>query len=212
MGSARLSVVFSILSLGVIVALLPALYMRIAMSPYLNADITKVPYASAALVLGASVVHGMPSPILAERTEAANALYKTGKVGQILVTGAVEENYDEVSAMRQYLIAAGVPSRDIALDASGVDTFSSMYRARTVFLADSIVIVTQDFHLPRALYLARAMHIKAYGFAVSSAGSTYDYLREIPASWKALLDIVLHRMPETKDPIAPLVISGVALR
>lgn len=211
MGSARIAVLVSVVSLGIIIALLPALYMRVAMSKFLYSDITQVPYASAALVLGASVIHGMPSPILAERTEAANALYKSGNVGQILVTGAVEKNYDEVSAMRQYLIVAGIPARDIALDTAGVDTFSSMYRARTVFLADSIVIVTQDFHLPRALYLARAMHMRAYGFAVSSAGSTYDYLREIPASWKALLDVVFHRMPET-GMIAPLVLSGVAFK
>lgn len=198
------------LSIVVIAAVAPAVLMRIAMAPYLYTNPAEVPYASAALVLGASVVRGVPSPILAERTQAATALYKSGKVGQILVTGAVEENYDEVTPMQQYLLAASVSATDIALDKAGVDTFSSMYRARNVFLADSLVILTQDFHLPRALFIARSMHIRAHGLAVSRAGTWYDYLREIPASWKALWDVVVHRVVPQTDTVAPLMIARVS--
>lgn len=186
--------------------------MRVAMTPYFFSDVTQIPHASAALILGASIIRGAPSPVLAARTEAGKMLYENGKVPVLLLSGAVEPNYDEVAAMRQYLVNAGIPDKDIALDEAGFDTFSSMYRAHNVLLADSLIIVTQDFHLPRAVFLARALHIKAYGLAASRGGSIYDYLREIPASWKALWDLSVHRVPSEAPHLAPLLISGIAAR
>lgn len=203
---------FSVAMMAVVIVVSPSVLMRVAMAPYLYSDIDVIPPVNAVLVPGASVVRGRPSPILAERTDAAKELYQEGKAKVVLVTGAVEGHYDEVTPMKNYLVEEGVPAEDIALDSAGVDTFQSMYRAKNIFLADSLVIVTQDFHLPRAVFIAHALNIRAYGLAVSHTGTLFDYLREIPASWKAILDVVFFRDPNRTDTLAPLLIPGVVAR
>jgi SanA protein len=157
-----------------------------------------VPATQVALVLGASVRGSELSEILRARTDAAIALYKAGRVSKILVTGDNGAlNHDEVTPVRKYLIDAGVAAGDIFLDHAGFDTYSSMYRARSVFEVKSMTVVTQDFHLPRAVFLARTLGIEAYGLvADENQGGLYNYLREIPASWKALYDLVTVRVPE----------------
>jgi len=210
MGSVRtIGFLFAIAAFLAVALVSPAILMRIEMAPYLYSNISDVPKTSVGLVLGASVVRGKPSPALAARTDEAAELFKSGKVWTLLVSGAVEPNYDEISAMRSYLLAAGIPAADIASDSAGLDTYSSVYRARNVFLADSLIIVSQDYHLPRAVFMARALHLKAYGIVAPRGARLFDYLREIPASWKALWDVITARVPEQSAVLAPLVIAGV---
>lgn len=192
-----------------LIFLLVPIWMRIEVGSHVYSDVQAVPKATAALVLGASIVRGIPSPILAQRADTAIALYKSGKVSKILVTGddGAHAN-DEVTPVRKYLLAAGIPARDIFLDHAGFDTYSSMYRARHVFHADSVIIGTQDFHLPRALWIARHLGLSAEGVVAGSRGSMYDYLREIPASTKALVDTASGRKPKYLGPPIPLSGSG----
>lgn len=202
----RLTIAAFLLALAVLI--LAAFSMRLAMSPYIFTKVADVPDTQAALILGASVVKGKPSPVLALRADAAIQLYKAGKVQKILMTG---DNgtlaYDEVTPVRKYLIDAGIPAEDIFLDHAGFDTYSSMYRARDVFKVDSITIVTQDFHMPRSLFVARHLGITAYGYiADGETNVTHDYLREIPASLKALLDLFTSRQPKYLG--APIPIGG----
>jgi SanA protein len=114
-----------------------------------------------------------------------------------------------VNPVQHYLLAAGIPAQDIFLDHAGFDTYSSMYRAKVVFDATSAVVVTQDFHLPRAVFTARALGINAYGYDAGT-GSIWDYLREIPASAKALWDIATKRVPEYLGTPYPLTGDGQA--
>ncbi|MEY4747194.1 MAG: hypothetical protein RLZZ416_243 [Candidatus Parcubacteria bacterium] len=176
--------------------------MRADVDAFLRQSIDAVPQTEVALVLGASVVRGEPSAILAKRADLAIALYRARKVSKILVTGDNGAlTHDEVTPVRNYLLAAGVPAADIFLDHAGFDTYSSMYRARSVFLVHSMTIVTQDFHLPRALWIARHSGIEAYGIpAEGGEGSLADYAREIPASLKAIVDIVAKREPRYLGP------------
>lgn len=196
--------------IGMLVALAIAMMipvaMRAAMRPYIRYAPEDVPNAQAALVLGASVVRGKPSPILEERAHTAVALYMMGKVDKILVTGDNGAlTHDEVTPVRKYLLAAGVAREDIFLDHAGFDTYSSVYRARDVFAARSLTIVTQDFHLPRALFVARALGLEAYGVVPArSHGNVKDYVREIPASLKAVLDVASKRFPKYLGEILPL--------
>jgi len=164
------------------------------------------PTTDVAIVLGASVVRGAPSPVLAARADGAVALYLKGKVSKILVTGdSGALTHDEVTPVRKYLLASGIPAEDIFLDHSGFDTYSSMYRARYVFGVRSATVVTQRFHMPRALYIARSLGIAAVGVvAGGSAGGVYEYVREIPASWKALFDIAMRRAPKYLGPTIPI--------
>jgi|GEM_PF-1933150 len=201
---------FAIIMFGLVAVMTPAILMRAVTARYIYTDINALPHEDVGLVLGASVMHGKPSPALASRTEEAAEVFKSGKVDTLLVTGAVEPNYNEITPMRQYLLNAGIPQADISSDSEGFDTYSSVYRAKNVFLTNSLVIVSQDFHLPRALFIAHAMHIQAYGLVAPRGARLYDYLREIPASWKAIFDLATGRVPQDSDILAPIVIPGIS--
>ncbi len=184
--------------------------MRLEMQRYIYVSLDQVPHAEVAIILGASVIHGAPSPILARRTDTAIKLYQKGTVSKILVTGDNGAlSHDEVTPVRKYLIEAGIPAADIFLDHAGFDTYSSMFRAREIFQAHSAIVVSQDFHLPRALFIARRLGMNAYGVvAEGDAASVYDYAREIPASDKVLLDLAQHRLPKYLGPHIPLTGDG----
>lgn len=192
--------------------MLVPLFMRFAMGPYMYLSLEDVPSAEVAIVLGASVEDGEPSPILEARADTAVLLFEQGKVSRILVSGDnATVSYNEVNTVQRYLLNAGIPANDIFLDHAGFDTYSSMYRAIAVFDAQSAIIVTQDFHLPRALYIARHLGMQAYGLqAEGSQGSVFDYLREIPASDKALFDLIIHRKPEYLGTQYPLTGVGTS--
>jgi len=189
-----------------VMMLLAPIAMRSAMRPYTYVWLDDVPATEVAIIPGASVVGKRPSPILADRADMAIRLYVKGKVSKILVTGDNREtNYDEVTPVRAYLIDAGIPARDIFLDHAGFDTYSSMYRTIKVFGARSATIVTQDFHLPRALYIARHLGLNAYGVVAEGQGGIINgYLREIPASVKALWDLSFYRRSRYLGPTIPL--------
>jgi SanA protein len=160
-------------------------------------NVADVRHTQTAIVLGALVQpDGKMSPMLADRTEKALELWQAGKVDRILVTGDHDEwVYDEPDTMRDYLMAHGVPGRVIFTDHAGIDTWASMVRAKKVFGVDDAVVVTQGFHMPRALYLADAAGLDATGLR----SDQHDYgskgrqsrLREVLARVKAVGDVEL---------------------
>ena len=175
------------------------LYIVYTTGASIFSSMDKLPHTEAALVLGASVTAGGAlSPILKERADEAISLYKAGKVDKILVTGDnATLTHDEVDPVGKYMVALGIPKDDIFLDHAGFDTYSSMYRARDVFDVQSMTIVSQPFHLPRAVFIAQSLGLKAYGVGAGK-GELYVYnsLREIPSSVKALYDISFSRVPK----------------
>jgi len=125
-----------------------------------------VPEAQVAIVFGALVYRdGTLSQVTRDRVDAGVELYKAGRVGKLLISGDHgRPGYDEVNAMRRHALAAGVPPEDIFMDHAGFSTYDTVARARRVFQVESAVLVTQRFHLPRALWLARRCGIEASGF------------------------------------------------
>ncbi len=119
----------------------------------------------AIIVLGCGVIGDTPTALLSDRLDAAIELYKdAGVAPKILMSGDHgRENYNEVAVMRQYAIDRGVPSEDIFMDHAGFSTYETMYRAKEIFGIDTAVIVTQEYHLYRALYDARSLGIKCCG-------------------------------------------------
>ena len=117
------------------------------------------------LILGAGVWSGnRPSHMLADRLEEGIRLYKEGISTKILVSGDHgRKDYDEVNVMKKYLMDAGVPSEDIFMDHAGFSTYESMYRAKEIFGVDNVVIVTQKYHMYRALYICKQLEIEATG-------------------------------------------------
>ena len=207
----RLVVTTTVIAILVIasLAMFVPLLMRYRESSFTYVRMIDVPQTDAALVLGASVRRGKPSPILEERAHRAVELYLVGKIKKILVTGDNGAlSHDEVTPVRKYLIDAGIPAADIFLDHAGFDTYSSLYRARTIFGATSLTIVTQDFHLPRALFIAHSLGLVAYGVEAQGIGSGSDYMREVPASIKAVWDLVTHREPKYLGDQIPLTGDG----
>ena len=117
------------------------------------------------IVLGCLVKDsGAPSDMLADRLERGIDLYKKGAAPKIIMSGDHgRTDYDEVNTMKQVAIDKGVPSSDVFMDHAGFSTYESIYRAKEIFEADKIIIVTQEYHLYRALYIAEELGIEAYG-------------------------------------------------
>ena len=140
--------------------------------PYLvSEEEAKTLQADCILILGAGVWEGdRPSPVLQDRLRDGIALYESGAAARLLMSGDHgRKEYDEVNVMKAFAMERGVPSSHIFMDHAGFSTYESMYRARDVFKAQRIIIVTQQYHLYRAIYIARALGLDAYGFAVSDA-------------------------------------------
>lgn len=137
--------------------------------------------ADCILVLGAGVWSGgVPSHMLADRLDEAIRLYDLGASEKLLMSGDHgREDYDEVNVMKDYAIGAGVPSEDIFMDHAGFSTYESLYRARDVFKAERIIIVTQRYHLYRALFVAEKLGLDAYGVASDPREYRGQELREI---------------------------------
>jgi len=154
-----------------------------------------------ALILGARVYSsGFLSPILRDRVDTAIELYQAGKIERFLVSGDNgQENYDEVNAVKDYLLSLAIPAEDIFLDHAGFDTYDSMVRAKEIFEVESAYIVTQEFHLPRAVFLAQAQGISALGVISDKRqyrGEGYSQLREWPARFKSFFENELGLSPQ----------------
>ncbi len=141
------------------------------------------------VVLGCGVyADGTPSPMLRDRLERAIELYKAGAAPKIIMSGDHgTEGYDEVNTMKKYAVDAGVPSEDVFMDHAGFSTYETVYRAKEIFCAENVIIVTQEYHLYRALYLAEKLGLKAHGVGAdyrTYAGQTVRNVREILARCK----------------------------
>lgn len=132
------------------------------LSPEAAAQLTEI---DCILVLGCGVKpDGQPSHMLEDRLKRSVALYEAGAAPKLLMSGDHGQiNYDEVTVMKRYAVDAGVPQNDVFMDHAGFSTYESIYRAKEIFQAKRIIIVTQKYHLYRALYIARQFGLEAYG-------------------------------------------------
>ena len=145
--------------------------------------------ADCILILGCGVREdGTPSLMLRDRLETGIALYEAGAAEKFLMSGDHgRKEYDEVNTMKYFAMERGIPSEDIFMDHAGFSTYDSMYRARDVFCVEKVIIVTQEYHLPRALYVAEKLGLEAYGVAaldVNYHGQAYREFREMLARAK----------------------------
>lgn len=141
------------------------------------------------LVLGCGVREdGTPTHMLEDRLKRSVALFKAGAAPKLLMSGDhSREDYNEVGAMKEYALAAGIPGEDIFMDHAGFSTYESLYRAKEIFKAEKLIIVTQEYHLYRALYIAEKMGLEAYGVSAdyrTYMGQTVREVREVLARLK----------------------------
>ncbi|MDX9871286.1 MAG: ElyC/SanA/YdcF family protein [Clostridia bacterium] len=141
-------------------------YVQQAGLPYISEPDT-IPEAEAVLILGARVYPGgNVSLMLNDRLITGLELYEKGKAPKIIVSGDHgQKEYDEVNAMKSFLKERDVPAEDIFMDHAGFSTYESLYRARDIFQVKKVIIVTQRYHLLRALFIARELGLEAYGVA-----------------------------------------------
>lgn len=151
------------------------------------------------LVLGAGIWGDKPSHMLEDRLLQSISLYEKNVSKKIIMSGDhSRENYDEVNIMKQFAIDKGIPSEDIFMDHAGLSSYESLYRAKEIFGAKKLIIVTQKYHLYRALYIAKQLGIEAYGVSANPreyAGQTYRELREILARDKDFVKCIFKPKP-----------------
>lgn len=175
-------------------------------------EAAELPDIDCILILGCKVrSNGQPSPMLKDRLDRGIELYRAGASPIILMSGDNgSKTYDEVSAMESYTLEEGIPQNAIFKDHAGFSTYESMYRAKAIFGAERILIVTQKYHLYRSLYIADRLGLKAWGTASDHqqfAGQTSRDLREILARAKDFFKVMIRPRPTyLGDPI-PLVIE-----
>lgn len=191
----------ALLLLAVFVVLGIDLYVKLSTSEQIlsveeAADLSDV---DCILILGAGVWGDKPSPMLEDRLLQGIELYDKNAAARIIMSGDHgREEYDEVNTMKEYAIEKGVASECIFMDHAGFSTYESIYRAKEIFGADKVIIVTQKYHLYRALHIANSMGIEAYGVGADPrqyAGQTKRELREILARNKDFVMCLLKPKP-----------------
>lgn len=176
------------------------------LSPAAAAELTD---ADCILVLGCYVHDsGRPSDMLADRLRRGIELYRSGAAPKLLMSGDHgRKDYNEVRAMKLEAMEEGIPSEDIFMDHAGFSTYESIFRARDVFAADKIILVTQKYHLYRALYVANALGLEAYGVTADDhtyVGQAYRELREILARNKDFATSILKPAPTYLGEVIPV--------
>ena len=155
--------------------------------------------ADCILVLGAGVNGDRPSLMLADRLDRGLELYFAGASDKLLMSGDHGRvDYDEVNVMKEQAVAAGAESSDVFMDHAGFSTYESLYRARDVFLAERVIIVSQPYHLPRALYIAQALGLEAWGVGAEGQdyyGQSYRDARELLARVKDVFYCIVQPEP-----------------
>ena len=179
-----------------------------------NSDYTKLENIDCIIVLGAGIWGDKPSPMLEDRLLEGINLYNNNVSNKIIMSGDHgREEYDEVNIMKNYAIEKGVPSENIFMDHAGFSTYESIYRAKEIFKAKKVVIVTQKYHLYRALYIANQLGLEAYGVGSDPrkyVGATYRELREILARDKDFIKCIFKPEPTYLGETIPVSSNGNA--
>lgn len=171
--------------------------------------------ADCILILGAKVrKDGSPSYMLQDRLDLGIMLYKAGVAPKLLLSGDHGQvQYDEVNAMKEYAMKEGIPKEDLFLDHAGFSTYDSVYRAKEIFGVQNIIIVTQGYHLYRALYGCEKKEMNAWGAAADQTvyrGQKMRDLREIAARDKDVLKWIINPEPTYLGESIPISGSGLA--
>jgi SanA protein len=194
----RATALFFVIFLAIYIFINLIIFIQAKDYLYSNADL--IPGSYTALVPGASVYSsGRPSAILADRLDKAIELFEHNKIKRFLLSGDhAKPHYDEVNNMKAYLVEHGIPDSIIFTDHAGFDTYNSMVRAKDIFGVDSLIVVTQEFHLRRAIYIARHKGLVVNGFRADKRRySSLPYLvfRESFANIKAFVEVMFDAHP-----------------
>lgn len=206
-------VIITIVMIGIIVLAIN-LYVRISTK---NKIINENEYSNLSdvdciIILGAGIWGDKPSPMLEDRLLEGIKLYQNGVSDKIIMSGDHgRKEYDEVNIMKDYAIEKGIPSENIFMDHAGFSTYESIYRAKDIFQAKKVVIVTQKYHLYRALYIANKLGLEAYGVGADPrqyVGAFNREVREILARDKDFIKCIFKPEPTYLGDTIPVSENG----
>lgn len=200
----KIIVIFGLALIVLIIAILLAINFFVKLSTknqiIQDNDYSELGDIDCILVLGAGIWGDKPSPMLEDRLNEAISLYNEGVSNKIIMSGDHgREEYDEVNIMKGYAIEKGIPSEDIFMDHAGFNSYDSIYRAKEIFEAKKVIIVTQKYHLYRSLYIANSLGLEAKGVGADPRKYTNQWkreLREIAARNKDFVSCIFKPKPQ----------------
>lgn len=203
---ALFNVIVSLLVIGLLVLVIPRLMTGIYAAPRIH-TIATIPARRVAVVFGAGLLRdGTPTAVLRDRVQQAANLYFAKKVEKLLMSGDNRfVNYNEPESMRQYALTLGVPEKDIVLDYAGRSTYDTCYRAKAIFQLKNVTLVTQQFHLPRAIFICNILGLDAIGIGADIRVYRFSShfwwnAREVLATVQAFSDLIWQPKPVLGNP------------
>lgn len=174
-------------------------YITSSTKKYIHYSIKKFPKNDVGIIFGAGINGDQPSKYLKDRLDAGILLYKANRINKILLSGDNgREEYDEVTVMKNYCYRNGIDTTKIFIDYAGFDTYSTMYRAKHIFKIKKATLISQEYHLNRAIYIGRSLGIKSAGYSANKGeylGYKYVTFREYLSRFKSFLDVFRNREP-----------------
>lgn len=198
--------------LGLIALVSVNLYVKSSTREDIHYTLQQLPKNDVGIIFGAGINGDQPSKYLKDRLDAGILLYKSNRINKILLSGDNgREGYDELTVMKKYCFKHGVDTTKIFIDYAGFDTYSTLFRAKSIFKVKSATLVSQEYHLNRAIYIGQKLGVNSVGFSANSGtylGYKYVTFREYLSIFKSFLDVLRNREPHFLG--KPIDINGVS--
>jgi SanA protein len=197
---------------GLIAVISVNYYVKSSTKKQIYYSLKKFPKNDVGIIFGAGINGDQPSKYLKDRLDAGILLYKANRINKILLSGDNgRDEYDELTVMKNYCFNHGVDTTKIFIDYAGFDTYSTMYRAKHIFNIKKATLISQEYHLNRAIYIGRKLGIKSVGYSANQGdylGYKYVTFREYASIFKAFFDVLRNREPRFLG--NPIDINGVS--
>lgn len=198
--------------IGLIAILSVNAYVKSTTKKHIYYSLKKFPKNDVGIIFGAGIKGDQPSKYLKDRLDAGISLYKANRINKILLSGDNgRDEYDELTVMKNYCFRNGVDTTKIFIDYAGFDTYSTMYRAKHIFNIKKATLISQEYHLNRAIYIGQKLGIKSVGYSANKGeylGYKYVCFREYGSIFKSFLDVFRNREPHFLG--NPIDINGVS--
>ncbi|TDO77343.1 SanA protein [Flavobacterium chryseum] len=193
----KIALYLAIIGLAAIIAV--NYYVKSSTKKNIYYSLKKFPKNDVGIIFGAGINGDQPSKYLKDRLDAGILLYNSKRINKILLSGDNGSNeYDELTVMKNYCFSHGVDTTKIFIDYAGFDTYSTMYRAKHIFNIKKATLISQKYHLNRAIYIGQKLGIKSVGFPANSGeyrGYQYVTFREYLSIFKSFFDVLRNREP-----------------
>ena len=185
--------------LGLISIIAVNVYVKSSTKKQISYSLKRFPKNDVGIIFGAGINGNQPSKYLKDRLDAGILLYKAKRINKILLSGDNgRQEYDELTVMKNYCFSHGVDTTKIFIDYAGFDTYSTMYRAKHIFKIKKATLISQEYHLNRAIYIGQKLGIKSVGYSANKGeylGYKYVTFREYLSIFKSFFDVLRNREP-----------------